>query len=258
MYFIKKILHIAPCLFLSALSHDLSAQRLTDNNTIGWYSMQATVHTSKRTSLWLDYQYRRDDIITNWQQSLARAGFQYHMKRGVSAMLGYAYIITYPYGDFPAGPHHVPEQRIFEQLMWVDTIGRISLNHRLRLEQRFLGKVNQAAVENDVLEWIYANRIRYQMRASMSLHRKAARKKNWYAAVYDELFIGFGKNVNQNVFDQNRIGLLLGYQFNKSFRVEGGYLSQIVQQSALRGGQQVYQYNNGLLVNVLLQKNRVK
>jgi hypothetical protein len=28
--------------------------------------------------------------------------------------------------------------------------------------------------------------------------------------------MGFGKNVNENVFDQNRLAILLGYRFNKN------------------------------------------
>uniref|UniRef100_UPI0037BE61AF DUF2490 domain-containing protein n=1 Tax=Flavobacterium sp. TaxID=239 RepID=UPI0037BE61AF len=70
-------------------------------------------------------------------------------------------------------------------------------------------------------------------------------------AAYDEVFIGFGENVNENVFDQNRIGVLLGYQFNSSLRVEGGYLNQILQLGREVNGSNVFQYNNGIIVNAL-------
>ena len=46
--------------------------------------------------------------------------------------------------------------------------------------------------------------------------------KTAYLAIYDEVFIGFGKNVNENIFDQNRVGILLGYRFNPSIRIEAG------------------------------------
>ena len=79
--------------------------------------------------------------------------------------------------------------------------------------------------------------------------------KTLYAAVFDEVFIGFGKNVNANVFDQNRIGILLGYKLNKRFSLEGGYLNQTLQQPQPVNGKPVYQYNNGLILNLLCNWN---
>ena len=230
------------------------AQRLHDDNTISWASSQNTIHVSKRVSLALEYQWRREGIFNSWQQSLARGGIQYHFKSGVTVLGGYAYVITYPFGDYPAGPHPVPEHRFFEQVAWNDTKGRFILSHRIRLEQRLLGKIDQKSADGDVKDWVYLNRIRYQMRLAYPLNHKTMTDKTWYMAAYDELFIGFGSNVNQNIFDQNRIGVLAGYQLNKMFRIEGGYLNQTVQQGALVGSKQVYQYNNGLVLNVYLTK----
>ncbi|MBS1774076.1 MAG: DUF2490 domain-containing protein [Bacteroidetes bacterium] len=232
-----------------------NAQRLKDQNTIGWYNVFGTVYVTPRASVWLEYQWRRDDVVKHWQQSLSRIGLQYNFKNGVSALLGYGFILTYPYGDYPSGPHHVPEHRIFEQLVWNGNIGRIGLNHRLRLEQRHLGKVDQSAAEHTITGWNYMNRLRYQLRATICLNKKAMEDNTIYTAAFDEIFIGFGKNVNQNVYDQNRLGLVAGYQFNKSVRFEIGCLNQIVQQAALVTGRQVYQYNTGVITNLYLTKN---
>ena len=46
---------------------------------------------------------------------------------------------------------------------------------------------------------------------------------------YNELFIGFRKIVNINIFDQNRIGIQVGYRVNKVVRIEGGFLNQTLQ-----------------------------
>ena len=73
-----------------------------------------------------------------------------------------------------------------------------------------------------------------------------------YAAVYDELFIGFGKNVNENVFDQNRLGILLGYRYSSKLRIEGGYLNQMVQLSREVNGSNVFQNNKGILLSTIL------
>ena len=171
-------------------------------------------------------------------------------------MLGFGYIIAFPYGDYPVGPYAVPEHRIFEQLSWNESFGRVSLNHRLRMEQRYLGKVDQKAAEYDRTGWTYVDRVRYQLRLNVPINHPAMRDKTVYVAAYDELFMGFGTNVNQNVFDQNRFGALAGYQFNSAVRVEAGFLSQTVLQAKLVSARQVYQYNNGMIASVYLTLKR--
>jgi hypothetical protein len=63
--------------------------------------------------------------------------------------------------------------------------------------------------------------------------------------------IGFGQNVGQNIFDQNRLGLLLGYRFNKQVRIEGGYFNQILQLGYREKitGQNIIQHNTGFIIN---------
>ncbi|MBK7988290.1 MAG: DUF2490 domain-containing protein [Ignavibacteria bacterium] len=70
-----------------------------------------------------------------------------------------------------------------------------------------------------------------------------------YIALYDELFVGFGENVSANILIRIRVGLLFGYRFSPSLRIEGGYLSQIVQFGRQIGGKNIIQYNNGIILN---------
>ena len=86
-------------------------------------------------------------------------------------------------------------------------------------------------------------------RLQVPLKGTEIKDKTSYLALYDEIFIGFGENVNANIFDQNRIGVLLGYRFNKNVRIEGGYLNQTVQFGRQISGQNVFQNNNGIIIN---------
>jgi hypothetical protein len=97
----------------------------------------------------------------------------------------------------------------------------VDFSHRFMLEQRFVGRYSTA---NETTEngFPFLNRMRYMYRLQVPLKGKEIKDKTPYAALYDEVFIVFGENVNANVFDQNRIGILLGYRFNKNFRIEGG------------------------------------
>lgn len=74
----------------------------------------------------------------------------------------------------------------------------------------------------------------------------------WYVTFFDELFISFGPNVGQNVFNQNRISGGLGYQLTKSLQLELSYLNQWVQHGALdkATGRPIFENNNGLRLNV--------
>ena len=86
-------------------------------------------------------------------------------------------------------------------------------------------------------------------RAQIPLKGREITDKTPYAAIYDEVFVGFGKNVNENVFDQNRLGLLIGYRFSPKVRIEGGFLSQIVQVGREITGRNVFQYNSGMIIS---------
>lgn len=127
--------------------------------------------------------------------------------------------------------------------------GIIDLSHRFMLEQRFVGRYSSSTIESED-EFPLSHRLRYLFRLQVPLKGKAIIDKTPYVALYDEIFIGFGKNVNANVFDQNRLGLLVGYRFNKNIRVEGGYLNQIIQFGRQMNGQNIFQYNHGIIINV--------
>jgi hypothetical protein len=49
-----------------------------------------------------------------------------------------------------------------------------------------------------------------------------------FLAIYDEVFIGFGKGIGANVLDQNRLFAALGWRFNSDSNIQLGYLNQFV------------------------------
>jgi hypothetical protein len=177
---------------------------------------------------------------------LFRTGINYAVRKDLSLNAGYAFAETFPYGDYPAA-FAFPEHRIFEQVVIKNPIGVADLSHRFTLEQRFVGSVtNTNGVKNT--KYNFLNRARYRLRGEIPLHKKAAAKKNWSIVVQDEIFIGWGKNIGINIFDQNRIGILLGYKLNKLVKLEAGYLNQTLQQGKLVNNKAVFQYNHGFLL----------
>jgi hypothetical protein len=232
----------------------LSAQnnRLTTKGTIGWYNYFGTFKLNARTGVHTEYQWRRDEFIRGWQQSLLRVGINYQLNPRTLFRAGYAWIETFPYGEIPLNGlgRDFTEHRLFQMIQLNDKQGRTDFSHRFMLEQRFVGRYSSAATARED-EFPLLHRIRYMVRLQRPLRGKEIRAKTPYLAAYNEVFIGFGKNVNANVFDQNRLGLLLGYNFNPAVRVEAGYLNQILQFGRPVNGQNVFQYNQGLIINAV-------
>ncbi len=225
--------------------------RLNSRNTIGWYNCFGTFKLSDKFGLHTEYQWRRDDVVTSWQQSLLRVGVNYNLKPNILFRIGYAWIETFPYGEYPINGlgRDFTEHRIFEMIQLLQKEGILDISHRFMLEQRFVGRYSSAGIASED-EFPLLNRMRYMFRLQVPLRGKEITNKTPYIAFYDEVFIGFGENVNANVFDQNRLGLLLGFRLNKTFRIETGYLSQIIQFGRQINGQNVFQYNNGIIVNM--------
>jgi hypothetical protein len=231
-------------------------KRLKDNNSIGWYSITTTTRLSSKWSVHAEFQFRRVGLITNGQQNLCRTGINFQPDKSILFRLGYANVETFPYGDYPINSmgKQFTEHRIFEMVSLQNKIHSADLTHRFILEQRFSGKYSNAALAKED-QYVFLNRLRYMFRANIPIGNPRSQRKMPYIGFYDELFVGFGKNVGENIFDQNRIGVLLGYKFNESVKLELGFLNQIVQLSREVDNKNLFQYNNGLLANVLININ---
>jgi hypothetical protein len=227
--------------------------RISDKNAIGWLTNFTTLQFSKKWSGHLEYQWRRENFVTDWQQSLFRTGINYQANSRLTLRAGYAWIETFAYGDIPlqAAGKRFPEHRIFQMATIIDKINRVDMSHRFMLEQRWIGRYTNTTLSRPD-DFLFLNRLRYMYRAQMPLGKKTITDKTAYAAIYDEIFLGFGKNVNENVFDQNRLAVLLGYRFNKNIRIEGGFLQQLLQLGREVNGRNVFQYNNGIILNSFL------
>ncbi len=236
--------------FFIVSSADGQNTRLKDYNSIGWYNYFGTIKLNQQFGIHTEYQFRRDHLISSWQQSLLRVGLNYQLNPTIQLRLGYAWIETFPYGDIPinAMGKNFTEHRLFQMATITDKVSTVDLSHRFMLEQRWIGRYSNANLLKED-EYVFLNRVRYMFRLQIPLKGKEVKDKTPYIAAYNEIFIGFGKNVNENIFDQNRIGILAGYRFNSHLRVEAGYLNQILQLGREVNNQNVFQYNNGFILN---------
>jgi hypothetical protein len=240
------ILFLIPVVFQSSAQND----RLNDFNNINWLQTINTISLSKKWSAHLEYQWRREDGLKYGQQSLLRMGVNYKLHENITAHIGYAWIETYPYGDYPiASAGTFPEHRLYEQISFRQPVNKWNFTHRFRIEQRWLGRI-KPGTSREIESWAFLHRFRYQFRMQYPFYNKGNRQL--YGAAADEVLIGAGKNVGVNIFDQNRIFLLLGYKFSKHFTLEGGYLNQTLQQGRRINNNTIIQRNNGVVLTSLL------
>ena len=248
----KKIV-LSTLLLLLGSSVFAQNTRLHDNNQIGWLGYFGTFKIANQYSIHTEYQWRRDNYITDKLQGLLRVGLNYQANPKLQLRLGYAWIETYPYGDYAinAQGKDFTEHRTYQMATLTDKISKFEFSHRFMLEQRFVGRYTNPAltVEDD---YLFLNRMRYMLRVQMPLIGTEIKDKTPYVAAYNEILIGFGKNVNENIFDQNRIGIILGYRHNANFRIEGGYINQTVQLGREIEQRNVFQNNNGFVINTII------
>ncbi|TGE25278.1 DUF2490 domain-containing protein [Hymenobacter aquaticus] len=242
----------AALFFLGSFAAFGQTQRIPDRNNIGWYVYEGDHPLSKRWTLHTEYQWRRTHFLTRPQQQLARLGAAYQLRPRVQVAAGYTNLITRPYGDFPTADTGVPfpEHRLYQDVQLSDTLGRVVLEQRGRLEQRWQGQLEEGQGRR-VQRWEYQNRIRYQLSAVLPLQGPRLDAREWYLTGFDEVFLSFGRNVGK-VFNQNRLAGGVGYQVQDNFRLELLYLNQITQHADDEpvSGLPVFEFNQGFRLGV--------
>ena len=180
----------------------------------GWFFLSHSQKLVKKWSYMTDIQLRSSPGFKYLQNILLRPGLLYKITDNHSVGIGYTYFASW---DNNKSPHTFdPENRIFEQYILELELGRLMLNNRFRLEQRFIQKTG---------ENVFAQRFRHQVQAKFRLNSDIAFKKGWYLKLQNEIFLNIQnkENTNNNFFDQNRPYIALGYRFTKKIETEIGY-----------------------------------
>ena len=203
-----------------------SITTFAQKNDLGaWYMYFGNNKISKKLNWHNEIQYRNFDAIGDLEQLLLRTGIGYDLtENNNNVLLGYGFILSRPYvnGEKKENIEH----RIFQQFITKQKFGRFNLQHRYRLEERFL--------QDD-----FRMRFRYMIGLNRPITQKEMLPKSLYASVYNEIFLHF----DSPVFDRNRVYGALGYVINKNMRIEAGYMNQI-QENRNRGQIQIGFYNN--------------
>ena len=181
------------------------------DETGNWMMYFGTNRISDQFSVHTEVQYRNHTFgITDTEQLLLRTGLNYHFHKNAIATAGYAFIPSYAFESEQKKPEST-EHRIWQQFISTSKLGRVKLEHRYRIEQRW--------VNSD-----YRNRLRYRLMLFLPLNRPNIEKGSLFLGLYDEIFL----NTKETFFDRNRLYGALGYQIRENIGVQAGILHQQV------------------------------
>lgn len=200
-----------PLMLLLCAPVQLGAQQTGEEELGAWYMYFGMNRLAERWSLHTEAQWRFYEVDRNFNQLLLRTGINYHIDKGVIATLGYAYIDTDPTFEdnptqgVPFAGNQISENRIFQQFILTNKVWEFNFEHRYRLEQRFINDQG----ENDT-----RHRARYRLQLTLPL------TDTFFINFYDEIFI----NLQDNLFDQNRLYAALGVRITENSSIQIGYL----------------------------------
>ena len=214
-------------LFVLSLQ-SLIAQKNIATQQHAWIMYTGNHRLSEKWGIHTEYQFRRADGFNDWQQSLLRLGVDYYANPSLQLTAGYGLINSFAYGDQPIA-HETTEHRIWQQAILKNKVGRVEIQHRYRLEQRFIENWLKNSDNTFNLDgFLFRQRVRYRLLLTMPLSRKSLENNTLFISAYDEPFLGFGEGIGKNILDQNRLYIALGWRFTKDFNVQVGYLNQYI------------------------------
>lgn len=205
-------MHFFRFLLFLLIPVSMHAQESTVGNWMMYFGNQKL---SDRWNWHNEIQYRNYNFAGDLEQLLFRTGIGYNLSaNNNNLLLGYAYIHGEPYVAGTDEKTNVNEHRIFQQFISRQQFGRFYLQHRYRIEERF--------IEGD-----FKMRFRYFLGLNVPINKKEMVSKAIYLSLYNEIFI----QPKSPVFDRDRVYGAIGYVFSSNLKVEAGMMAQLLENS---------------------------
>jgi hypothetical protein len=211
-------------IFLLLCTIALHAQK---SNTGNWFIYFGNQKINNKWNWHNEVQYRNFNFMGDLSQLLVRTGIGFNLtENNNNILLGYGFINSQKYLSNSNEKVGTNEHRVFQQFITRQSFNKVFLQHRYRIEERFL--------PND-----FQMRFRYFLGINIPINKPRLEKNAYYFSAYNEIFI----NAQQNIFDRNRLYGAIGYVFNKNIKMEAGYMVQTLE-STNRNQFQIVIFNN--------------
>jgi len=188
--------------------------RVNDPDVGGWYIVNAKVEHNKKVNSFFEIQARAWNPNKSFFYHEVKGGIGYKLKESVQTFLGIGRYATYANNtdaNFKK-PALFQELRLWQQVNLSNDIGRVKIEHRYRIEQRFFDGGR------------YRNRFRYRINAVVPLNHYFLEEKTIFGIVSNEVFFN---NNEDPLFERNRFFAGIGYEITPLITTNAGWLSQI-------------------------------
>lgn len=187
------------------LAVNVFSQNKGENKLGAWYMFSGNHRISDNFSIMTGSQIREFETTNNFNQLLLLSGLNYDINQNITAAVGYGFLNTD--STFEELPEEIysKENRLFEQISLKNSFWKLNLEHRYRLEHRFLNSGKNTVTQH---------RTRYRLQVSIPL------TNIFSLSVYEEIFL----NLKDDIFSQNRLFAALGIKVTPNSKVQLGYL----------------------------------
>lgn len=215
-------------LFLILSFSGYSQKTITSQQQI-WFAYLQNLKINDRFSIQTDIQERHFIAPVKQGQFLMRSTFKTAIRENWDFGVGFAFFLsnTDPSIDYNL---EVPEVRPYIEFNNKQPFKRVMISHRYRLESRFFHNVNGKELADGFS--FGSMRFRYQFGLDILLNKPKEDKNTFKLRVLDEMMLNFGSKIKYNLFDQNRVYVMLQYAPVRSVAFEIGYLNWFQQRSS--------------------------
>ncbi|MDX1462208.1 MAG: DUF2490 domain-containing protein [Marinirhabdus sp.] len=197
----KKLLVVA----IALLAVTTAAAQNDGSDELGaWYILASNSKISEKFSVQLQTQVRFFELASEIQQFKIRTGVKYRIMPGLSVGGGYAYFRN-DFSYLSDTPASFDEHRIVEDILLDHNIGKAKVDHRARLENRFIVQNGETTTRH----WF-----RYMGKFTFPF------LDTWSADIYNEIWLNVG---DEPTFAQNWLGVGVSRTFNSLLKSRIGY-----------------------------------
>jgi hypothetical protein len=200
----NKVVYIS--LFLAFCPVIVSSQNL-DLGT--WNIANVKYNHNKDVSIFAEAQLRSLKFYNNFHYYEYKGGINYKIHKNVKLTLGAGSYQTYKEGGNFVLPKNNDEFRLWPQLIFFQSIGKLKIEQRYRSEFRFTSNG-------------YRNRYRYRLGVSYPFGKEKNEYKPFQISVSNEIFF----TDNEPYFERNRLLFAFNYKPSKTASLQIGYLHQ--------------------------------
>lgn len=217
-------------ILFSWATRQANSQVQSVNQSTSWLLLNQNIQLSRKLVIQVEEQlaFAQEN---QGMQHVVRGAVNYSLPQGFAIVpLGYAYTWNYAYGKQPSAIVN-NEQTIWQQVSFNHRAGRFGLQHRVRMEERFIEN-NQIDANGNLIDNGYSNyqeRIRYRLLANVAVNKPTIVSGTLFLNAWCEIFYGWGQAVQYHSINQKRAFIGAGYQINKNLTgVAGPYYQQLI------------------------------